>query len=365
MISRRITTLILALAAIAFLGAAEAKRAATKPPAKAAATAAHAQAKSYGAPSKLLAIQGPADGIAGLAIRPDAKVLAYGSYGDNAIHLVDLAGGKEVRKLEGHTRPVTSLAYSADGRLLASTGTVSLPPGTDGSVRIWDPESGKELASFETKGVQNLEFSPDGKLLAAAGIGDPMHVLLWDVEHLAKARELAHVFRIGSFDPSGTTIVSGARDNKVHLIDVASGTEKSALEGHKEWVRAAAFNRKGDLLATASDDGVINLWDPKSWTIARSLSGHTTEVEFLTFSPDGKVLASLANGIKSTGRSGGMMSFTLGHEDKELRLWDTAAGKQLRTLSMPEDIDNVAMSPDWSVIATGNSKGLIQIWSVH
>src|SRR5438876_963050 len=80
----------------------------------------------------------------------------------------------QIRLLTGHTAPVTLLAFSPDGKTLASTGTVNLPPQRDGSVRVWDVTAGTQLATVATAGTNALTFSPDGTLLAGASGGDPV-----------------------------------------------------------------------------------------------------------------------------------------------------------------------------------------------
>jgi len=312
---------------------------------------------------KLGVIQGPSEGIASVASSPDGSIVAYGNYSDNSVRLVDVSTGKEIMTLEGHATAVTSLAFSPDGRLLASTGTVNLPPDKDGTVRIWNISTGQQLAVFETPGINGLAFSPDGALLAGAGVGDPVQIILWDVETLSEKKTVSNVFNTISFSPDGGFMASGSRDEAVHIFEVATGKEVISLSGHNGLVSATIFSPNGELLASGGDDTTIQVWNTKTGKRLKSLTGHTTAVDFLAFSPDGRVLASLGSGIKIT-RSGGQIELSFSSEDKFVRFWDIEAGQQIGSIELPEGISVVSFNPEWTLIATGTGEGVIQLWGV-
>ena len=171
--------------------------------------------------------------------------------------------------LEGHRDRVYSVVFSPDGATLASgigslakseDGTVRLG---DGTVRLWDVASGREIAVLEghTHWVRSLSFSPDGTTLASSSENS---VRLWDV---ASGRETAvlegHTDRVRSvsFSPDGTTLASGSWDETVRLWDVASGRETVILEGHTDGVHSLSFSPDGTTLASGSEDGTVLLWD--------------------------------------------------------------------------------------------------------
>ena len=151
--------------------------------------------------------------------------------------------------LTGHTDDVDSVAFSPDGKTLASGSD-------DGAVRLWDVASHRQIGApltGHTDAVSSVAFSPDGKTLA-----------------------------------------SGSGDDSVRLWDVASHRQiGSPLTGHTDAVDSVAFSPDGKTLASGSDDDSVRLWDVASHRqIGSPLTGHTDAVDSVAFSPDGKTLAS-------------------------------------------------------------------------
>jgi WD40 repeat protein len=123
-------------------------------------------------------LKGHTESVQSVAFSPDGKTLASAS-GDRSIKLWDVATGKEQATLKGHTGSVRSVAFSSDSKTLASASY-------DKTVKLWDVATGKERATLKghTGMVYSVAFSPDGRMLASAGgstFGEPGELKVWDV----------------------------------------------------------------------------------------------------------------------------------------------------------------------------------------
>lgn len=157
----------------------------------------------------------------------------------------------------GHASGVMAVAFSPDGKTLASAGV-------DSAIKIWDVATGRELTTLvgHDGWVYSLSFSPDGKVLASGG-SDKM-IKIWD---LAKGCELRTLNGHGNFvysvafSPDGKILASGSQDKYIKLWDVATGKELQTLKGHTEYVSAVAFSPDGKTLASGSGDHSIRIWN--------------------------------------------------------------------------------------------------------
>jgi WD40 repeat protein len=279
--------------------------------------------------------------VVSVAFSPDGKLLASASY-DNTVNLWEVASGRELRTLSGHTNYVNSVAFSADGKVLASGSA-------DKTIKLWDVVSGRELRTLtgHTDSVRAVAFSPDGKLLASGSYDKT--IKLWNV---ASGRELRTLTGHGAwvwsvaFSPDGRFLASGSVDRTIQIWEVASGKDLGALRGHTDTVSSVAFSPDGKVLASGSVDKTIKLWDISNGRELRTLHGHTQLVQSVAFSPDGKVLASGAN-------------------DATVKLWDAASGRELRTLNGHTVwVTSVAFSPDGAMLASGGIDHTIKFWDV-
>jgi Protein kinase domain/WD domain, G-beta repeat len=256
--------------------------------------------------------------------------------------------------LDGHGGRVYSVAFSPEGRVLASGCDQGVRP--DGSlvkggrrVRLWDVASQTCTAALAgPEGAAScVAFSPDGAMLASGNSGQPVH--LW---------RLGSRFRKGpvtladtdvtsvAFSPDGTLLATGNCHKTVRLWDTATRTCLTTFSGHGGWVHSVAFDLDGGMLATGSGDHTIRMWDVAGRTCLATLADHSEIVREVAFSPDGATLAS-------------------GSVDKTIRLWDVAARTCVAVLTDGfTPVFSVAFSPDGSLLASGGPDGAVQLWDV-
>ena len=238
-------------------------------------------------------------------LSPDGKMLASASAED--IFLSYTETGALLTILKGHLNKVRCITFSPDGKTLASGGSERSSGGNKRptTIRLWNVLTGELKNTFtgHTDGVHCIAFSPDGKTLASGG-GDST-IRFWD-PHTGQQRTtlIGHegpVVRI-AFSPDGKTLASTTGnityrrvknpDYAIWLWDINTGKHKNTYLGHTEEVISIAFSPDGKTLASASKDTTIRLWDIQTGKLMTTFTGDGKEVSSVAFSPDGKMLAS-------------------------------------------------------------------------
>jgi WD40 repeat protein/serine/threonine protein kinase len=291
--------------------------------------------------------------ITTMAFSPDGRQLVSGhSGGDKIVRVWDVAGANEPHMLlRGHSGSVNSVAFSTDGKRIASASA-------DWTVKVWDAATGQVLRTLagHDLGVAGVAFSPDGQWLASAS-GDGT-IKLWDEasgqETLTLKGHTRGVYGV-AFSPDGQRLFSSAGKLKqaggeVKIWNATSGQETLALKGHQSCVTSLACSNDGKWLASGSEDGTVIIWDAGTGQEKRSLKRHADIVWGAAFSPDGNYLASAS-------------------EDRTVRIWDLAGGKEWLTLGHPsadvnQKADSVAFSPDSRRVASTHWDGTVKVWDV-
>lgn len=290
-------------------------------------------------------LTGHGDRVVHLAFSPDGKTLASSSW-DKTVVLWDVATRRPVGTPLAHDQAVYGAEFHPAGSMLASS---------DGSGRVvlWDLASRRpvaEPAASSATEVSGLAFDPSGDVLAwgtePSGSDRPM-ITLWSVP-ARKALRPAWPGHVLAFSPDRRSIATGGPDgDSILLRNVATGRPIASLKGFDGRLRSLAFDPEGKILASGSDDGRVTLWDVDArQPVAAPLAAHAAPVNCLAFSPDGRTLAS-------------------GSGDKSVVLWSLETGKPLGLplLGATDPVFGLAFSPDGRTLASTSGDKRVILWN--
>jgi WD40 repeat protein len=294
--------------------------------------------------------------VLGVAVRPD-KTQVAASRG-NQIHIYEAASGKHLRTLldpqltgpdmkpikAAHLSIVEALAYSADGKTLAS--------GAFQEVVLWDADKGairKRLTGFADR-VVALEFSHGGKLLATGG-GAPTadgEIKIFDVASGKLVVEIKNghsdtVFGI-SFSPDDKKLATCGADKFVKTFELPSGKFLKSFEGHTHHVLGVGWKADGKLLASAGADNVVKVWDFDKGEQVRTIPGHGKQITRLQF----------------IGKSD---QFATCSGDQSVRFWNINGGNTRNFGGSTDFLYAVSVSPDGALVAAGGQEGIVRVYN--
>ncbi len=244
--------------------------------------------------------------------------------------------------LRGHRRAVYTVAFSPDGKQLASGSE-------DHTIRLWNVQTQQCLAEFMGgSDIKSVAFSPDGKRLASASFDGNVHFWSLETQKCLAARDehKSSVFSV-TFSPDGKWLASASQDKTIRLWDAEMMQNLTTLRGHEDIVFSVTFSPDGKQLASASFDKTIRLWDIGTLQCLAVFRGHEDSVFSVAFSPDGKQLASASH-------------------DRTVRLWDVETRQCFAVLKGHEDqIRSVAFSPEGKQLASASRDNTIRLWNVE
>ncbi len=289
---------------------------------------------------------------------------------DKSVRLWELERNIELRRFIGHTASVWSVAFSeplppnpplrsGEGGRDASSPPLRFGEGgrgvrlalsgsADGSVRLWDVETGRELRRLDghTALVSSVAFSPDGRKALSGGYDHT--VVLWDLQTGQEVKRFKGPMRYinhVAFSPAGRRVLVCA-EKSIRIFNVQTGQEVRRLEGHAGSVLTAIFSPDGGQVLSAGDDRTLRLWDVESGQEVRKLEGHSGSVRSLAFAGERRRALS-------------------GSADRTVRLWDLATGRELARFDQHADpVISVTATPDGQYVLSGSRESVIKWWQI-
>jgi WD40 repeat protein/transcriptional regulator with XRE-family HTH domain len=295
-----------------------------------------------------LTLRGHTDQVWAAVFSPNGTRIATGSI-DGTARIWDTASGKQLLTLQAPAEGgVNSVAFSPDGNLLAV--------GTDsGITHIWEVSSGKEHLALpgHLDAVVHVAFSPDGSRLATASFDGTAKV--WDLttgKEMFSLREDSAGFQVYwvAFSPDGSKLATSGTDTEqrgwASIWDAKTGQKTMTLPGHGPGMRSVAFSPDGTHMVTANEDRTATVWDAILGRELFTLYGHTDIVEQADFSPDGTRIVTVS-------------------DDRKIKVWDAVTGQNLQTLAgHAGTVWSVSFGPDNQHIVTTSGDNTAKVWSI-
>lgn len=281
-----------------------------------------------------------------------------------------------------HSQPVYSIAFSRDGKFLASGAK-------DKAIYIWDINTGEVAFSIEDNyfPIRALQFARESEILAACGpdiklinlegkllktfSGYTTHI--WSFDFNAEINKIvcgsyATIIKVWDYTTGeiittleghekstlpvcishdGKYIISGSLDKSVRIWNAVSGEEMRKMDKHSDNIYSVKFHPGGKYFASASGDKTIRLWDFKTGEVIKTYIGHDKEIMDIDFSPDGKHLLSC--------------SF-----DNTIILWETISGNKIYSFTDHEGfVNSVRFSPDGKYFASASDDKTVRLWKLN
>jgi WD40 repeat protein len=280
---------------------------------------------------------GQSEGYTALSYSSDGRWLASGA-GDGTVAIWDLESGRIIRRFTGDTKSTDTVSISPDRKSIASI---------SGSIRIWDILSGNLQREIRDLATNRMAMSPDWQNVAADG-SVFQGVKLYQVLKIATSQDGAverTLFGHGNsitrivYSADGKFIASGSDDKTARFWDAKTGKLLRSFSGYQGSVAAVAISPDNQRVAAGGDDKTLKVWNTATGSLERSIAGFSEKIVAVSFSPDGR--------------------FIVASSDRELAMFSTTGGQQIWRSGDEDGIYDVKFSPDGRQVALATYQNIV------